>query len=869
MKTLRFLLILILVSFFASMKAQTTSTIVINTTTVSGATSLADAITKSGIAAANVTSVRYTSGSLTGSNNANGDWETIKTLTALGTLVTDAGVTVTMGTGGMPSNSALKSITFNELATTISFSSCANLESVSLPKATNIGVRTFQYCTKLTSVNLPKATTLEAQVFDGCTSLKELSLPSATSLANVFSGSSLEVVSLNSLTEVSGSIFVNCSSLKKLVLPKVQTFVNGAFSGNTNLKYLYLGSTVPTSVGSTVFGSLPTTRYLSFVDANGAVLSSSEMSSTIANYKAVNDGNTNDYLWYGWTLDNVKISGVPETIHRTAATTTIKLNDYVQITPSTYTKDNIVWEVTDAGTTGATFSGSTKSLSVTNLGTLNLSASIKDGNETIHSQSFSINVANHLVGDIFIVDNVKYRVTSIASNDSTASAIGQTFTQPTDLNISKVTDFGETFTVDSIGDNAFKEYGTPNHFLTSATFPNVVNIGKDAFRSCLNLKSATFAKAVMIGEEAFMNANVESVDFPEATTIGASAFTPCAKLKTVFFPKVTSIGKAAFRYGNLTSATFPDLREIGESAFFSSNIKSLSLGSTVPKVVSGAFNDGLSSRNLTFVDANGKALTAAALSAAIKNYKADAGYNNPSSGLWYGWTIQKSTYMPDAAVTLSGNSFEVADTQLKPTVISVVLDGETLVEGTDYKVSYGANNKVGTGTVTVTGIGAYSGSKTVTFTIEPKKYTVTLPVVKNAATNPGSGSVQVEEGKDFVFTVTPEKGYTAKVMTDQGETLYPYDGNHYMIVGLKCDVQVYIDIQKSTSAEGIEALNVWSKNGNVIIASPETARVYVVNIVGQIAKATTIPAGTTTIGRLSAGVYIVKVGTKTAKVVVR
>ena len=142
-------------------------------------------------------------------------------------------------------------------------------------------------------------------------------------------------------------------------------------------------------------------------------------------------------------------------------------------------------------------------------------------------------------------------------------------------------------------------------------------------------------------------------------------------------------------------------------------------------------------------------------------------------------------------------------------------------------------------------------------------------MVKNAATNPGSGSVQVEEGKDFVFTVTPEKGYTAKVMTDQGETLYPYDGNHYMIVGLKCDVQVYIDIQKSTSAEGIEALNVWSKNGNVIIASPETARVYVVNIVGQIAKATTIPAGTTTIGGLSAGVYIVKVGTTTAKVVVR
>ena len=285
MKTLRFLLIFILVSFFASMKAQTTSTIVINTTTVSGATSLADAISKSSIAVANVTSVHYTSGSLTGLNNANGDWATINTLTALGTLVTDAGVTVTMGTGGMPSNSALKSITFNELATTISFSSCANLESVSLPNATNIGVRTFQNCTKLTSVNLPKATTFEAQVFDGCTSLKELSLPSATSLANVFSGSSLEVVSLNSLTEVSGIIFV-IGFISNLFCRKVSV-CNGGLLGIL-LKYLYLGSTVPIQWAQ-LFRQFPHTfiYHLLMLTCSPFVF---RMSSNYSNYQAVNDG---------------------------------------------------------------------------------------------------------------------------------------------------------------------------------------------------------------------------------------------------------------------------------------------------------------------------------------------------------------------------------------------------------------------------------------------------------------------------------------------------------------------------------------------------------------------------------------------------
>lgn len=44
-----------------------------------------------------------------------------------------------------------------------------------------------------------------------------------------------------------------------------------------------------------------------------------------------------------------------------------------------------------------------------------------------------------------------------------------------------------------------------------------------------------------------------------------------------------------------------------------------------------------------------------------------------------------------------------------------------LKEGSDYNVTYSDNINTGTATVTITGIGAYSGSKNVTFTIEPKK----------------------------------------------------------------------------------------------------------------------------------------------------
>lgn len=72
-----------------------------------------------------------------------------------------------------------------------------------------------------------------------------------------------------------------------------------------------------------------------------------------------------------------------------------------------------------------------------------------------------------------------------------------------------------------------------------------------------------------------------------------------------------------------------------------------------------------------------------------------------------------------------GETFTYSGAELKPTVRvyinRVVFDDEQLIENTDYTVTYSDNINAGTATVTITGIGTYSGSKNVTFTIEPKK----------------------------------------------------------------------------------------------------------------------------------------------------
>ncbi len=72
-----------------------------------------------------------------------------------------------------------------------------------------------------------------------------------------------------------------------------------------------------------------------------------------------------------------------------------------------------------------------------------------------------------------------------------------------------------------------------------------------------------------------------------------------------------------------------------------------------------------------------------------------------------------------ADVTLDGNSFTYDGKAHEPAV-TVVKDGKTLAEGTDYTVAYTGNVDAGTATVTVTATedGNYFGAKEVTFTIE-------------------------------------------------------------------------------------------------------------------------------------------------------
>ena len=98
-----------------------------------------------------------------------------------------------------------------------------------------------------------------------------------------------------------------------------------------------------------------------------------------------------------------------------------------------------------------------------------------------------------------------------------------------------------------------------------------------------------------------------------------------------------------------------------------------------------------------------------------------------------------------------------AGSPLKPAV--VVKDGETtLVENTDYTLTYDNNLNVGTATVTATGIGNYTGTQTKEFAITKADMVITVPTAKTG----------------LVYTTQPQALATAGSV-EGGEMLYSLD----------------------------------------------------------------------------------------------
>lgn len=232
---------------------------------------------------------------------------------------------------------------------------------------------------------------------------------------------------------------------------------------------------------------------------------------------------------------------------------------------------------------------------------------------------------------------------------------------------------------------------------------------------------------------------VGSVTIPATVTaIGDYAFsavsaTSWSKLASVTFASVSSsqlksIGKYAFRgCGNLTAFTFPaKLESIGDGAFNSGTVAGtlvesklkrlvfLSKSASLPSISTRQTFQGLGSKGskvqvLAYKYATGVKDMVLANAAKTKGSHAGMNFSYVSVGTG---SMAYCKYPTLSSKTYTGKS--------QTPSVKVTYGSYTLINGTDYTVSYSSNKYVGTAKVKVTGKGIFTSSKTLYFKINPK-----------------------------------------------------------------------------------------------------------------------------------------------------
>lgn len=150
---------------------------------------------------------------------------------------------------------------------------------------------------------------------------------------------------------------------------------------------------------------------------------------------------------------------------------------------------------------------------------------------------------------------------------------------------------------------------------------------------------------------------------------------------------------------------------------------------------------------------------------------------------------------------------------------------------------------------------------------EPTYYTVTLPSVEGAATDPVAGDYDVESWDNFRFYLTLDADYNQSVpvvTTDRGETITPRTSDGaYIVKYVRSDLVISIGgIVKNpppvANAEIQSGTRIFTRDGSLFITTDRPARAQVFALTGQLIRSLDLPAGTTRVDALATGVYIVR-----------
>ena len=207
-------------------------------------------------------------------------------------------------------------------------------------------------------------------------------------------------------------------------------------------------------------------------------------------------------------------------------------------------------------------------------------------------------------------------------------------------------------------------------------------IDSDTFYDCSNLASVTLPSSInRIEDCAFYGCyRLTSINIPSAvTSIGWRAFADCASLTTLTLPK-------ALQEGNIDSYAFVNSDKLVCEVYKNSGAHKFCEKAKKNKLLHDYHVIGTPTPTPTptpVAKINISGCKVASITARVYSARA---------------------HKPSPAITYNGTK---------------------LVRSKDYKLTYANNTNVGKATITITGIGKYTGTKKVTFKINPKATSIT------------------------------------------------------------------------------------------------------------------------------------------------
>ena len=462
------------------------------------------------------------------------------------------------------------------------------------------------------------------------------------------------------------------------------------------------------------------------------------------------------------------------------------------------------------------------------------------------------------------------------------------------------------------GVTTLREYSFNYSLLTSVVIPSTVTtIGEFTFGSSSALTSVTFKG-----------------DTPP--TIGANAFYSCRSLSQIIVPKgsldayKTAVGESladkvvesgksiTLEGGTLSNVSFSEVTVKSDVTFKNVKTEAIKVGDSETSTLTLTGNNELGAitvgtgGSLTLTATDGASVTAGTVD---------------NSGTFIDETGAVETVTGAAAIDLSGNGAQPTDQTAEEQVTLTV--NPTVASDADVtyqwqKQDNGSWTNVSnpyTRAATTTGNPSFKTSITGTYrcqitvekngvtttllttpataTVQPKSdpgpveppyvppvyYTVTLPAVEGAVTDPVAGDYEVESWSTFRFYLTLDEDYNQSqpvVTTDRGETIEPRSSDGaYLVKYVRTDVAITISgVVKNpdpvANAELHTGSTITARDGLLLITTDRPTEAQVIALTGQLIRSLALPSGTTRIDGLADGIYIVRLSDGTVqKVIVR